>query len=105
MGKNIALNAADKGFSTSVFNRTYARTTEFLQESPHENISGYESVKAFVASLEAPRKILLMVKAGFPVDASIEALLPLLEAGDIIIDGGNAHWKNSIVRESKLREK
>ena len=105
MWKNLALNIAEKGFSISVYNRTYSRTKTFLAENKsHESLQWFEKLEDFVASLEKPRKIMLMVKAGKWTDAVIEQLALLLEEWDIIIDGGNAHWKNTIKRIQQLDE-
>ena len=104
MWKNISLNASDANFKTSVFNRTYSKTEQFCKEHVHTNITGYETMESFVASLEVPRKILLMVKAGQATDATIDSLSQYLSPWDIIIDGGNAHWENSIKREERLRQ-
>lgn len=95
MGSNLALNMADHDFKVSVFNYTPDLTEKFLQERPHDNIAGFFELKDFVASLKAPRKIMLMVMAGNPVDSMIDQLLPILEAGDIIIDGGNSFFEDT----------
>lgn len=93
MGQNIALNMDDHGFKVSVFNRTGSKTQEFMADSAAKTtINGYLDLIEFVKSLKRPRKILLMVKAGSAVDDFIDQLLPLLESGDIIIDGGNSHY-------------
>ena len=106
MGQNLALNIADHGFGISVFNRTYSKTAAFLKENDDtENLTGFESIDAFVHSLARPRKIVIMVQAGNATDAVIESLLPFLEEGDIVIDGGNAKWTDTINREKKLRER
>lgn len=103
MGKNIALNLHDHGYRVAIFNRTEAVTQEVLNENPQLN--GYFDLKEFVESLETPRKILLMVKAGKPVDAFIEKLVDLVEAGDIIMDGGNSYFRDTIRRYTYLQEK
>lgn len=105
MGQNLALNIADHGFAIAVFNRTYAKTESFLKEnsSLSSHLRGYEKLKDFVASLSRPRKILIMVQAGAATDAVIQDLVPLLDKGDIIIDGGNAHWLDTISREKRLK--
>jgi len=96
MGQNLALNIARKGYSVSVFNRTSEKTKEFLEERvKNEKIEGYYDIKSFVESLKKPRKIILMVKAGKPVDDVIQELLPYLEKGDLIIDGGNSYFKDT----------
>ena len=81
MGQNLALNIADHGFKISVFNRTYSKTQNFLgnlDECIH-NLSGYEELGSFVSSLKSPRKIIIMVQAGYATDAVIESLIPLLD--------------------------
>lgn len=106
MGKNLALNFEDKGYTVAVFNRTGSKTKAFA-EGPAKGkkiIPTYE-IKEFVESLKKPRKIMLMVKVGKPVDAFIEKLLPFLEKGDIIVDGGNSYFKDTIRRYESLTEK
>ena len=106
MGQNLALNIADHGFGISVFNRTYSKTLGFLEENEEtKNLAGFEKIDEFVNSLERPRKIVIMVQAGKATDAVIETLLPLLDEGDIVIDGGNAKWTDTIDREQRLRDK
>ena len=100
MGQNLALNIADHGFPISVFNRTYSKTKAFLEENENtKNLSGFEEIGDFIDSLAKPRKIIIMVQAGSATDAVIETLLPLLDDGDIVIDGGNAKWTDTIDRE------
>ncbi len=104
MGQNLALNVASKGFPCAVYNRTAARTKEFVEGPAKGNariIPSY-SLKAFVASLQRPRKVMLMVKAGQPVDDFIKKLVPLLDDGDVIIDGGNSFFKDTIRRNKAL---
>ena len=106
MGQNLVLNMESKGYSVAVYNRTKERTEEFMSgKAKGKNISATYSFKELVDSLEKPRKIMLMVKAGDPVDDNIESLIPLLEAGDLIIDGGNSFYKDTIRRESQLSKK
>ena len=107
MGQNLALNIADHGFAISVYNRTTAKTAEFLARNPDTpgRLSGHDTLKAFVASLKRPRKIILLVKAGQGTDEVINALTPLLQKDDIIIDGGNSQWTDTIRREKTLRQK
>ncbi len=106
MGQNLALNIESKGFSVAVYNRTTARTQEFMAErAAGKNFVGPEKLEDFVASLARPRKIMLMVKAGQPVDDFINQLLPLLDKGDLIIDGGNSHFPDTIRRNKMLAEK
>ncbi|MEC9123633.1 MAG: NAD(P)-binding domain-containing protein, partial [Verrucomicrobiota bacterium] len=105
MGQNLALNIADHGFKISVFNRTYSKTLDFLQENDGlQNLSGFETINEFVDSLARPRKIIIMVQAGKATDAVIDSLLPLLDESDVVIDGGNAKWTDTILRERRLRE-
>lgn len=106
MGQNLVLNMADHGFSVVVHNRTASKTEEFLQgPAKGKSIAGTDDVKKFVSMLKRPRRIMLMIKAGAPVDESIEQLLPFLEKGDIIIDGGNSHFPDSQRRYEMLEEK
>lgn len=106
MGENLVLNMASKGFSVAVFNRTYAKTERFLAgRAQGIDIAGFLEVKDFVEALESPRKIMLMLKAGPPVDEFIEKLLPHLAPGDIVIDGGNSNYHDSIRRFEYLKSK
>ncbi len=105
MGQNLILNMDDHGYKVVAYNRTLSRTTEFL-EGPAKNtdILGVESLEQMVSALSVPRKIMLMVKAGQPVDATIDSLIPLLEPGDVIIDGGNSNFPDSERRAKTLAE-
>ncbi len=107
MGQNLALNIADHGFQISVYNRTTEKTERFVAENPATPgaLIGSRTLGDFVASLSLPRKIIILVQAGAPTDAVIDSLTPLLSAQDIIIDGGNAKWTDTIRREKALREK
>lgn len=106
MGENLVLNIASKGYSVAVYNRTHEKTVRFINgKAVGKEISGFQEVQGFVESLERPRKILMMVKAGEPVDLFIEQLLPHLAAGDIIIDGGNSHYHDTIRRLKYLESK
>jgi 6-phosphogluconate dehydrogenase len=103
MGQNLVLNAADHGFSVSVYNRTTAKTEEFMAgEAKAKKISPAYSLAEFVESLERPRTIQIMVQAGPPVDAVIQQLKPLLDEGDIIIDGGNSFFPDTERRAREL---
>jgi 6-phosphogluconate dehydrogenase len=105
MGRNLARNFARHGFSVALHNRTYARTQSLVDEHSDEGtFVPSESAADFVASLERPRRIVIMVKAGAPTDAVIDELVPLLEEGDIVVDGGNAHYEDTRRREAALRE-
>jgi len=106
MGQNLVLNMNDNGFKVSVFNRTTSKVDEFLDgPAKGTDVVGTHSLEELVDSLEAPRKVMLMVKAGEVVDIYIEKLLPLLSAGDIIIDGGNSLYTDSNRRTDDLKEK
>ncbi|HMR67875.1 MAG TPA: NADP-dependent phosphogluconate dehydrogenase, partial [Anaerolineae bacterium] len=103
MGQNLVLNAADHGFSVSVYNRTASKTDEFMAgEAQEKNITPAYTLEEFVASLQRPRTIQIMVKAGAPVDAVIDQLKPLLDEGDIIIDGGNSFFPDTERRAKDL---
>ncbi|MFX0560106.1 NADP-dependent phosphogluconate dehydrogenase [Tepidibacillus infernus] len=102
MGKNLALNIESKGFSVSVYNRSREKTDELVKEAKGKNLIGTYSVEEFIESLEKPRKIIIMVKAGEPTDATINQLKPHLEKGDILIDGGNAYFMDTIKRNKEL---
>jgi 6-phosphogluconate dehydrogenase len=103
MGQNLALNFTDHGYTVAVYNRTWATTAEFVSgPAAGHSIEAHESLEGFVAGIERPRRIILMVKAGQVVDAVIDQLKPLLEAGDIIIDGGNSLFTDSARRVEEL---
>ncbi|GAB7388771.1 NADP-dependent phosphogluconate dehydrogenase [Bacillaceae bacterium] len=102
MGKNLALNIESKGFSVSVYNRSPEKTQELLREAEGRRIVGTYSIGEFVASLETPRKIIMMVKAGKPTDDTIAQLIPYLEKGDILIDGGNSFFRDTQRRSEEL---
>lgn len=103
MGKNIARNMLSHGFKVSGYNRTFAKTQSLIDMNI-SGFSGYESIKDFVDSLESPRRIFLMVPAGEAVDKTIDELLPLLDKGDIIMDGGNSFFKDTNKRNKKLTD-
>lgn len=107
MGQNLALNIADHGFKISVYNRTTSKMEEFVAKHPVTpgGLVGEETLEGFVQSLSRPRKIIILVQAGWATDKVIEGLVPLLEEGDIIIDGGNAKWTDTIRREKELTGK
>ncbi|WP_145265113.1 decarboxylating NADP(+)-dependent phosphogluconate dehydrogenase [Calycomorphotria hydatis] len=115
MGQNLVMNMANKGFSVAVYNRTTETMREFVdglssrpegvvEEGTPDRISGYETLEEFVENLESPRRIMLMVKAGPAVDAIIKTLRPLLDDGDIVIDGGNADFVDTNRRDTEVRE-
>lgn len=106
MGENLVMNMESKGFTVSVYNRTGQKVTDFLQgRAKGKNITGAYSLPELVESLEKPRKVMLMIKAGDAVDKTIDALIPLLEQGDIIIDGGNSHFPDTIRRTAYVESK
>jgi 6-phosphogluconate dehydrogenase len=104
MGKNLAFNIESRGYTVSVFNRSREKTDALMKEAEGRNIVPTYSVEEFVNSLEKPRKILIMVKAGAATDATIEQLIPYLDKGDILIDGGNAYFEDTIRRNKNLSE-
>ncbi|PFG05799.1 NADP-dependent phosphogluconate dehydrogenase [Bacillus sp. es.034] len=104
MGKNLAWNIESRGYSVSVYNRSSEKTEEMMNESKGKNVNPTYTIEEFVNSLESPRKILLMVKAGNPTDATIEQLKPYLEKGDILIDGGNTFFEDTRRRNQELSE-
>ncbi|MFJ7423580.1 NADP-dependent phosphogluconate dehydrogenase [Streptomyces uncialis] len=105
MGRNLARNFARNGYAVALHNRTAARTHDLVAEFGEEGVFvPTETAKEFVAALERPRRLVVMVKAGDPTDAVIQEFAPLLEAGDMIIDGGNAHFADTRRRERELRE-
>lgn len=114
MGQNLVLNMANHGYSVGVYNRTTATTDGFVGDLPNrpvdvvhegtvDRVKGYHDVKDLVGNLKSPRRVMIMVKAGRPVDAVIEELLPLLEKGDIIIDGGNSDFVDTNRRCEELK--
>ncbi|GIL46762.1 hypothetical protein Vafri_3667 [Volvox africanus] len=109
MGQNMALNIAEKGFPISVYNRSHDKTEAAVKRAQKEGLGeklrGYESVKDFVASLQKPRRVIILVKAGAPVDQTIDALCEYMEPGDIIIDGGNEWYENTEKRTAKVSQK
>ena len=102
MGKNLALNIESRGFSVSVYNRTRAKTDEMVQETKDKKIYGTYSIEEFVNSLASPRKIIIMVKAGKPVDDMIEQLKAFISKGDILIDAGNSFYGDTMRRSRQL---
>ncbi len=106
MGENLVLNMESKGFTVAVYNRTTEKVEKFVNgRASGKNIIGTYSVEELVQSLERPRKVMLMVKAGKPVDAFIEQVIPYLEEGDIIIDGGNSHYPDTNRRTEYVESK
>jgi 6-phosphogluconate dehydrogenase len=105
MGQNLVLNMERNGYTVAVYNRTTSVTDEFVAEHPGKQLAPARALPEFVASLERPRKILIMVKAGAPVDAVIDQLLPLLAPGDLVIDGGNSFFADTDRRTAALAER
>ncbi|MEZ0388911.1 MAG: NAD(P)-binding domain-containing protein, partial [Verrucomicrobium sp.] len=112
MGQNLVLNVESRGFQVSVFNRTTATTDEFIAKHPGKKLVGAKTLEEFVQSLATPRKIQIMVKSTAvkdsdrdAVDAVIEQLIPLLDKGDIVIDGGNSFYQTTARRDAYLNEK
>jgi len=106
MGENLVLNMESKGFRVTVFNRTVQKVDDFINgRAKGKNITGAHSIEEFVASLSRPRKIMIMVKAGNAVDDMINTLIPHLEPGDIIIDGGNTHFPDTNRRTAYVESK
>ena len=95
MGQNLVLNVESRGFTVSVYNRTTSVTDEFIAANPGRALVGTETLEEFVASLAPPRKVMIMVKAGGPVDAVIDSLMPLLDPDDLVIDGGNSLYTDT----------
>ena len=106
MGENLVMNMESKGYSVSVYNRTTQKVTDFIEtRAKGKNITGTYTLEELVASLESPRKIMLMIKAGSSVDEMIDTLIPLLDSGDIIIDGGNSHFPDTARRTAYVESK
>lgn len=109
MGQNLALNIADHGFPIAVWNRSHEKTLHTQQRAKDEKVkatlTGFEKIEEFVASIQRPRAIIILVQAGRPVDAVIASLSALLEPGDIIVDGGNEWFENTERRGKELKEK
>lgn len=104
MGRNLALNIESRGYTVSIFNRSREKTEEVIADNHGKKLAPYYSVEEFVESLEKPRRILLMVQAGEATDKTIASLTPHLEKGDILIDGGNTFYKDTIRRNKELSE-
>ncbi|MFD2670312.1 NADP-dependent phosphogluconate dehydrogenase [Marinicrinis sediminis] len=104
MGKNLALNIESRGYSVAIYNRSADKVDEMLAEYPDRNLSPAYSIEQFVQSLEVPRKIILMVKAGAPTDATMEQIVPHLDQGDILIDGGNTFFEDTNRRSRELEK-
>lgn len=102
MGKNLALNIESQGYNVAIFNRTSSKTEKVAADHPEKNLVPSYTIKDFVQSLEKPRRIILMVKAGQPTDEVIDQLLPLLDYGDVLIDGGNTFFEDTMKRNARL---
>ena len=99
MGENLVMNMESKGFTVAVYNRTTDKVRSFVEgRAAGKNIIGCYSIDELVANLEKPRKVFMMVKAGQAVDSLIDQLIPYLEEGDILIDGGNSHYPDTVRR-------
>jgi 6-phosphogluconate dehydrogenase len=104
MGQNLVLNMERNGYTVAIYNRTTRVTDEFIAAHPDKKLVPTRTLEEFVASLERPRKILIMVKAGAPVDAVLDSLVPLLEPGDLVMDGGNSYFMDTERRAKALEE-
>ncbi|MCB0062428.1 MAG: NADP-dependent phosphogluconate dehydrogenase, partial [Caldilineaceae bacterium] len=105
MGQNLVLNMERNGYTVAVYNRTTSTMEEFVAEHPGKKLVPTKTLEEFVESLQRPRKIMIMVKAGRPVDAVIDSLLPLLDEGDLVIDGGNSFFEDTDRRAKEVAEK
>lgn len=105
MGRSLALNMADHSFQVAGFNRNRTVTETVVQEHPHSNFHPFFTLEEFVSALKRPRRVMLMIQAGAPVDAVIEQLLPLLEDGDMVLDGGNSFFEDTRRRSAQLAER
>ncbi len=103
MGRNLALNIESRGYRVAVWNLEPEWVKDFLDEHPGTAFEGTTTFEAFTAALERPRRIMMMIPAGKPVDATIQKLLPLLDRGDVVIDGGNSWFEDTHRREAELR--
>jgi 6-phosphogluconate dehydrogenase len=104
MGRNLALNVEEHGFPVAAWNLETDWTDAFVREYPHKQFTAARSLEQLTAALERPRRIMMLIPAGAPVDQMIQKLAPLLEAGDILIDGGNSHFEDTRRREAAMRE-
>ncbi|MBV8518924.1 MAG: NADP-dependent phosphogluconate dehydrogenase [Acidobacteria bacterium] len=104
MGSNLALNIEEHGFSVAVWNREPDRTDKFIRDNAGKKFTGTKTLEEFVAALARPRRIMMMIKAGAPVDEMLDKLMPLLEPGDVVIDGGNSWFKDTQARSQRLLE-
>ncbi|HKR63266.1 MAG TPA: NADP-dependent phosphogluconate dehydrogenase [Thermoanaerobaculia bacterium] len=102
MGSNLALNVEEHGFSVAVWNREPEKTAQFMAANAGKKFTATNTLEEFVAALEKPRRIMMMIKAGAPVDEMLDKLLPILEPGDVVIDGGNSWFKDTQARAKRL---
>ncbi|BDZ30737.1 NADP-dependent phosphogluconate dehydrogenase [Lactiplantibacillus sp. WILCCON 0030] len=102
MGKNLALNIESRGYKVAIFNRTGSKTEKVVKDHSDKQLVPSYKIEDFVASLETPRRIIMMVKAGKPTDMVIDELLPLLDKGDVLIDGGNTNFNDTMARNARL---
>ncbi|MGP1931977.1 MAG: NAD(P)-binding domain-containing protein, partial [Arsenophonus sp. ET-DL12-MAG3] len=102
MGRNLALNIESRGYSVSIFNRSKEKIDEVINENKGKKIIPCYTIKEFIDSLEKPRRILIMVKSGEAINKIIKLLIPYLDKGDILIDGGNTHFHDTIQRNKEL---
>ena len=102
MGKNLALNIESRGYTVGIYNRSASKTEDVMKDHSEKNLVPSYSIEDFVNSLETPRRIIMMVKAGKPTDAVIDELLPLLDKGDVLIDGGNTNFHDTMERNARL---
>ncbi|MEJ2507645.1 MAG: NAD(P)-binding domain-containing protein [Ignavibacteriaceae bacterium] len=106
MGENLILNMESHGFTVAVYNRTVEKVDNFINgRGKGKNVFGAHSIEELIANLKSPRKVMLMIKAGKPVDDFIELLIPHLDKGDIVIDGGNSHYPDTTRRTEYLESK
>ena len=105
MGRSLALNMADHGFLVGGYNRSPEVTKKVMEDHPHENVTPFYSLPELIAALKKPRKIMLMIQAGAPVDAVIEQIAPLLEEGDFLLDGGNSFYEDTNRRAGMMKER
>ena len=104
MGRNLALNVESRGYSVAIYNRSADKTEDVVASNPGKNLVPSYDVESFVQSIQTPRRIMLMVQAGPGTDATIQALLPHLDKGDILIDGGNTFFEDTIRRSKELAD-
>ncbi|WEV61064.1 NADP-dependent phosphogluconate dehydrogenase [Streptococcaceae bacterium ESL0729] len=104
MGRNLALNIESRGYNVAIYNRSSEKTEDVVKSYPEKNFVPSYDIESFVNSIEKPRRIMLMVQAGFATDATIQSLLPFLDKGDILIDGGNTYYKDTIRRNNELAD-